>query len=449
MSASVRSAPSSAAEKWSQWQSAVETGRNGVNRSGEYRLNRLRGVEERADRVLSSVSVDAVIVRFADRENSGVRASFERYGRWNTENFQPLAMLGEGAFGIVHLVRHKDTSALFALKQMDKTRYRQKNRQRAFTERDALAEARSRWCVELFATFQDAGYVYMVMEFLQGGDLIGHLQRRRRFTTAETAFYMAELLEALDTVHRCGFVHRDVKPDNVVIGISGHLKLLDFGLCKSDDLLDQRDSDGNVGTPTSADRKRLHSVVGTPQYMSPEGFSGHFGTESDLWALGIITFECLVGVVPFHSGRHQGPEAIAMIRKKIIGHADLLPEKLEKARRLGFVAAESERFLRAMICSRGSRLSAAQIRGEPFFSSIDFPGLHLVTPPFLPEVTSPEDVSHFDSFRRSPSLPKVGPRLGWDRRLEWAHYEIDSKAVESQHLCEPDVWVEHDEVFEV
>merc|ERR1712176_1518629 len=107
------------------------------------------------------------------------------------------------------------------------------------------------------------------MEFLQGGDLIGHLLKRKRFSQDETSFYMAELLEALHTVHRCGFVHRDVKPDNVVLTKEGHLKLLDFGLCRQDpqQLLNEVQLESITGTDS---RARLKSMVGTPQYMAPE-----------------------------------------------------------------------------------------------------------------------------------------------------------------------------------
>merc|ERR1719443_164684 len=105
---------------------------------------------------------------------------------------------------------------------------------------------------------------------------------------------MAELLEALDTVHQCGFVHRDVKPDNVVLTTQGHLKLLDFGLCRQEPPVSTLDASNQSGTETSK-RKQLRSMVGTPQYMAPEVFEADYGAEADIWSLGIITYECLVG----------------------------------------------------------------------------------------------------------------------------------------------------------
>mmetsp|Transcript_2368 Transcript_2368/g.5908 ORF Transcript_2368/g.5908 Transcript_2368/m.5908 type:complete len:470 (-) Transcript_2368:133-1542(-) len=433
--------------KWNNWQSAVAAGRSDLHSQNAQRESRLRGLESATTDPQSVVDSTAAASKIASHENGAVRASFERYGRWTTDSFTSLKTLGEGAFGVVHLVRHKSTGELFALKQMEKARYQQKNRGRAFSERDALAEARSRWCVELLATFLDEGHVYMVMEFVQGGDLIGHLQRKGRFSEDETVFYMAELLEALDTVHKCGFVHRDVKPDNVVITVSGHLKLLDFGLCKAgpssdgtDDISSLRGSVqarstpavGGTGGGNTAGPARVPSIVGTPQYMSPEGFSGEYGPESDLWAIGIIGFECLAGVVPFHAGRREGPEAIRMIKEKILYHAEILPERLRKTRRYGWTTPTSERFLTGIICPREQRLTAAQIRQEPFFASVDFTRLHLQQPPFVPEVSSPEDTSLFEGFGQPSTLPGAGPRIDWDKNLEWANYAADGRALAAQ-----------------
>jgi len=421
-----------ASDKWANWKSAVSTGCKHVKSEHNCREHRLDIAGRHVD-AARLVSTGPMLRNVAVQENDGVRACFERYGRWHAEKFHSLKVLGEGAFGIVHLVRHKDTPQLFALKQMEKSRFQRKNRQRAFAERDTLSKARSRWSVELYATFQDARHVYMVTEFLQGGDLVALLQRKARFTPAETGFYMAELLEAISTVHKCGFVHRDIKPDNAVITASGHLKLLDFGLCKGDISTADLDDFGldRLGTVDEGGRADRRSIVGTPQYMAPESFQGIYSPESDLWALGVIIFECLTGVVPFHSGKHEGAKGFNIVKDKILRHAEVLPERLRKARRLGFLTEASEAVITSLVCEKDIRLTADQLRTLPFFAKFDFTQLHLMTPPFVPQLQSQEDTTYFDDSRRPAVLPRSGPRLGWDRRVEWAYYESDDRVAQA------------------
>mmetsp|Transcript_77130 Transcript_77130/g.160571 ORF Transcript_77130/g.160571 Transcript_77130/m.160571 type:complete len:479 (+) Transcript_77130:113-1549(+) len=430
------------ARKWENWKAAVASNRCKLDMEANCRAGRLDAVQdfEKASPAVSSVAL---------LENSGVAAAYQSYGRWTTENFEPLKVLGEGAFGIVHLVRLKGTKELYALKQMNKSRYHQKNRQRAYSERDALARARSQWCVELFATFQDTAYVYMVMEFVQGGDLVGLLSRKRRLSPEETRFYMAELLEAIDTVHRSGLIHRDIKPDNLVITVSGHLKLLDFGLCKRSDMCAGKDpssSDDNVNignsnkaktnnntsdnssNASSPVRNRMNSVCGTPQYMAPETFRGEFSPLSDLWALGVIAFECLSGNVPFHAGRKEGPEAIKIIRERIMLHGNVLPGKMARTREAGWTSSISEQFLKSLICDVERRLDVEGVRQLPFFDSIDFANLSKITPPNVPKVSSRDDTTYFEEFgTRTSKLPQADPRLQWDKELEWANYEKDGR----------------------
>jgi len=245
-------------------------------------------------------------------------------------------------------------------------------------------------------------------------------------------------LLALETVHNYGFAHRDVKPDNIVITNTGHIKLLDFGLCKQD--LATESSHAEILTAARAStcrtgRSRLRSVVGTPQYMAPEAYAGKCGTAADIWSVGIITFECLAGVVPFHAGRVEGPEAVKTIRQKVQDHASVLQERLQKTRARGFTDTVSEQFLTRVICLQDSRLSIEQCRSEPFFSGINFAELHLSEPPFVPMVADPGDTSYFDAFEPFP-LPTAGPISVKDAPLEWAHYEFDREAHDLQR---PDI----------
>ncbi|CAK0897314.1 unnamed protein product [Prorocentrum cordatum] len=310
---------------------------------------------------------------------------------------------------------------------MSKEAHKRKNK-RVFTERNVLAEARSTWIVELFATFQDRDYVFMAMEFGQGGDLRGHLQRREpgngeygRFTHDEVVFYTAELLEALDTVHKCGFVHRDIKPDNIVLTREGHLKLLDFGLC--------------IG---NADQQDL---CGSPPYLAAEAFEGPgaFSPASDLWALGVVAFECLYGRPLWPPPRelsNQGPAAFRWLKENVIvRYEHYLRTNLKSAERKGLLTSELRRLFERLICPRGNRLRADALRREPLFRCLDFGALHEVEPPIRPALSGPDDTSMFPQCpdRRLPS-PYSGP--GVDPALSWSWYELDG---ESHHMSRPDV----------
>jgi len=356
---------------------------------------------------------------------------------WSTQDFEPLRVLGKGAFGVVHLVRQRDNGRYVALKQMPKSRYREKNlRERAFAERHILAEAANRWFVELLATFQDHDNFYMVMEFVQGGDLLTHLEQKRRFSEEETRFYMAELLEAIDVVHRAGFVHRDIKPDNVVLGVEGHLKLLDFGLCKADPTTEPPPEAEQPANPLVATtrRQRMRSARGTPQYMAPEAMVGEVCPGGDIWAMGVMVYECLSGSVPFHAGLEEGQEANLKVLSQVRGHREHFAKRLAKAKGRGFVGPEAERLLLGLICDVGERLTAEQIRREPFFSSLDFATIHQQQPPIVPgrHLSGPTDTRLFPEGLGCLSLPEAAAGPDKDLPMEWAHYEFDREAHELQ-----------------
>ena len=212
---------------------------------------------------------------------------------------------------MVNLVRCKRSRELFALKQIRKDAMVKKNhRDRILAERQLLSELKTEWIVTLHRTFQDQQHLYMVMEYLPGGDLMSHLIRLETLSEEKTRFYMAELIEAVHAVHRFGFIHRDIKPDNIVLTHTGHLKLIDFGLCKFDpDVKTQAmASEERLGRSLPLlssrrlgtwDRAQLRSSVGTPQYMAPEVLTKHYDFLSDYWSVGMIGYECLMGGTPF------------------------------------------------------------------------------------------------------------------------------------------------------
>lgn len=151
----------------------------------------------------------------------------------NVRDFVPLKIIGRGAFGEVRVCRDKRTSEIVAIKKMKKQEMIYKNQvAHVRAERDILALANNPWIVELKCSFQDENFLYLVMEYLQGGDLMTLLMEKDILAEDLSRFYIAETILAIESVHNLNYIHRDLKPDNLIIGKDGHIKLSDFGLCK-------------------------------------------------------------------------------------------------------------------------------------------------------------------------------------------------------------------------
>lgn len=249
------------------------------------------------------------------------------------KNFSTIRIIGKGAFGEVKLVQRKADSQIYALKCLVKAEMFKKDQlAHVRAERDILAEADSPWVVKLHSTFQDKAFLYMLMEFLPGGDLMTMLIKYETFAPDIARFYMAEILLAIEAVHKLGFIHRDIKPDNILLDRSGHLKLTDFGLStgfhkqheasyyqtllrgpsSSSSRQKNRQSvnleqinltvsnRGHINNWRKSRRVMAYSTVGTPDYIAPEIFSGQgYSFSCDWWSLGAIMYESVIGWPPF------------------------------------------------------------------------------------------------------------------------------------------------------
>merc|ERR1719433_1830815 len=239
-------------------------------------------------------------------------------------------------------------------------------------ERNLLAAADNTWLVRLLFSFQDDTWLYLVMQYCAGGDLMTILMREDILTEEQTRFYMSELAMAIASVHDLKFVHRDLKPDNVLISNAGHIKLSDFGLAKGfesreDTYISQYQSKaGQFGKDGAAskkfkhrDRKLMYSTVGTPDYIAPEVFSQKgYQKEVDWWSLGVIMYECLVGYPPFYA------EEPLQTCRKIVNYKRTLKIPPEAS-----LSREAVDIVRKLICSAKNRLGYQKIRKHPFFSS--------------------------------------------------------------------------------
>ena len=199
-------------------------------------------------------------------------------------DFEPLTIIGRGAFGEVRIIRHKITNQIYALKKVNKNEMIKKNQvQHVKSERNILALAENPWIVSLSYTFQDEKHLYFIMEYLPGGDLMNVLIKRDILPENEARFYLAESILAVESVHKLNYIHRDLKPDNILIDSNGHIKLTDFGLCKCSDInydnpfsnltkIEEDKIEKKCSEGYKRSRKLAYSTVGTPDYIAPEVF---------------------------------------------------------------------------------------------------------------------------------------------------------------------------------
>ncbi|CAD8082349.1 unnamed protein product [Paramecium sonneborni] len=327
------------------------------------------------------------------------------------KDFEPVEIIGRGAFGEVRLCRNKVSNDIVAVKKMKKSEMLYKNQVcHVRAERDLLAASDNAWIVQLKCSFQDEKYLYLVMEYLPGGDLMTLLMKKDIFTEKESQFYMAESIMAVDSVHKLKYIHRDLKPDNILLQADGHIKLSDFGLCKYVESrgtrLDERisvhkpEDKGSNTTSFKRNRIKAYSTVGTPDYIAPEVFgkSGYNET-ADWWSLGAILFEMLVGYPPFFSDDPSSTCQKIINWKKTL----VIPPEAKLS------PAATDLILRLMT-DASNRLGVNgvnEIKAHPFFAGIDWKNLRSKVSPYIPEIKSELDTRNFDKFEeQEPWVPQ-------------------------------------------
>jgi len=275
--------------------------------------------------------------------------------RLTGHSFESIKIIGRGAFGEVRLVKMKKNNKYFAMKKLDKSKMIEKQQTiHVRSERDILADSNhihghNPWIVSLYYSFQDTNYLYLIMEYVPGGDMMTQLIKYDTFTEDATRFYIAETVLALNSIHKLSYIHRDIKPDNLLIDSKGHIKVSDFGLCTGLQTNrvptlaeiykkyegDIRDENENIASSRSARfdswkkqrRVLAYSNVGTPDYTAPEVLmKDGYSAECDWWSVGVIMFEMLVGYPPFCS------ESIRETYHKIMNWKLTLPKIMEEAK---------------------------------------------------------------------------------------------------------------------
>uniref|UniRef100_A0A665W4U0 non-specific serine/threonine protein kinase n=1 Tax=Echeneis naucrates TaxID=173247 RepID=A0A665W4U0_ECHNA len=367
------------------------------------------------------------------RKNKNVDAFLNRYEKAvsqlkdlqvKLEDFDKVKLIGRGAYGEVQLVRHKASQKVYAMKQLNKFEMIKRSDSAFFwEERHIMAFSNSPWIVQLCCAFQDDRHLYMVMEFMPGGDLVT-LTMNYDIPEEWARFYTAEVVLALDAIHSMGFIHRDIKPDNMLLDQHGHLKLADFGTCM------KMNSSGMVHCDTA---------VGTPDYISPEvlqsqGGDGNYGRECDWWSVGVFIYELLVGETPFYA------ESLVGTYGKIMNHKNSLifPDDVE-------MSQEAKALISAFLTDRTVRLGRTgvdEIKCHPFFKNDQwtFDNIREIVAPVVPELSSDIDTTNFDDIEDDKkdvetfSPPKAFIQKKLHQLEEQLNHEMQAKD-ELEHKC--------------
>ncbi|CAL8097532.1 unnamed protein product [Calicophoron daubneyi] len=365
-------------------------------------------VERLLDVVIAAVNDSSVVSQC--KENRPVYSFFKRFAnvaatlqshRRQPQDFSLIASLGHGAFGRVQLVREISTGRVCAMKVLKKSRMLNQHTD-YWVEREIMARGESPWIVQLYYAFQDITSLYMVMEYVPGGNLVGWMEEVEVISEAACRFYAAETVLALADLHAMGFIHRDLKPDNLLLDAGGHLKLADFGTA--------------VRVDPETHLIHCDAAVGTPDYLSPEVLlsqgagGGSYGFEVDWWALGVLVYEMLYGDTPFYS------ETLVNTYAKIMSHAQNLhfPEAVH-------VSDSALDFMKQLLRDRETRLGSGTggsqaVCNHPWFSpqwaesqqelgSLDAVDISLADwnwsniracrPPFQPHLNGETDTAYF------------------------------------------------------
>ncbi|XP_059274861.1 uncharacterized protein LOC132029603 isoform X1 [Lycium ferocissimum] len=349
------------------------------------------------------------------------------------DDFELLTIIGRGAYGEVRLCREKKSGNIYAMKKLKKSEMLIRGQvEHVRAERNLLAEVASHCIVKLYYSFQDAEYLYLVMEYLPGGDMMTLLMREDTLSESVAKFYIAQSVLAIESIHKHHYIHRDIKPDNLLLDKNGHMKLSDFGLCKpldrrtlstlkeneamdDENIKDPMDIDStfpdtNDGNTWKSPREKLHhwqinrrklafSTVGTPDYIAPEVLlKKGYGMECDWWSLGAIMYEMLIGYPPFYAD-----DPITTCRKIVHWRNHLrFPEDIK-------LSHEAKDLICRLLCDVEHRLGTGgsnQIKAHPWFKDIVWDRLYEMEAAFKPEVNGELDTQNFMKYDEMSLTPK-------------------------------------------
>ena len=339
-------------------------------------------------------------------------------------DFEIIKPIGKGGFGEVNICRNKENKKIYAMKRMTFEQLKYKNGLLNFlAEKDILSINNNNvWMTQLRFSFIDNQYLYLIMDYCPGGDLMSYLISRDTLGEAEARFYIAEIILCVDSLHKMNCIHRDLKPDNILIGRDGHIKLSDFGLSfisreklfpftenKTEKIIpglflrktsiEEDEKNVEIQKTFNEANKNIKSIkniiaysgVGSPDYMAPELILNEnnkgYGGEIDWWSVGAIFYEMLVGIPPFLSDNPQSTcEKIVHYQKYL-----KIPEQIK-------ISNEAEKIIFGFLSEPKKRLGyngIDEIKKKPFFKNFDWDKIREMSPPFIPKLDSPDDTRYF------------------------------------------------------
>uniref|UniRef100_A0A8V1A3U2 non-specific serine/threonine protein kinase n=1 Tax=Gallus gallus TaxID=9031 RepID=A0A8V1A3U2_CHICK len=343
----------------------------------------------------------------AQKETEFLRLKRTRLG---LEDFESLKVIGRGAFGEVRLVQKKDTGHVYAMKILRKADMLEKEQVGHIrAERDILVEADSLWVVKMFYSFQDKLNLYLIMEFLPGGDMMTLLMKKDTLTEEETQFYIAETVLAIDSIHQLGFIHRDIKPDNLLLDSKCHgfgVKTVCWVMSRTE-TFQSPSAFQNMNSKRKAEtwkrnrRQLAFSTVGTPDYIAPEVFmQTGYNKLCDWWSLGVIMYEMLIGYPPFCSETPQETYKKVMNWKETLTFPPEVP-----------ISDKAKDLILRFCCEWEHRIGASgveEIKSNPFFEGVDWEHIRERPAAISIEIKSIDDTSNFDEFPESDILKPTG-----------------------------------------
>ena len=290
-------------------------------------------------------------------------------------DFEKLKVLGKGSFGEVLLVKLKANGKYYAMKILIKKQVKLRHQEvHTKAERDLMVKINCPFIVNIKFAFQDNLKLYIITEFMQGGEMFFHLHKEKRFSNEKTRFYIIELVLAIEFLHNNKMLYRDLKPENIMVDATGHIKLTDFGLSKK----------------VKRQKEKAFTICGTPQYLAPEILSDEgYDNSVDWWSLGCVMYEMLVGKAPFRIPKGSYLSA-DLYRKKVT-----IPE---------FVTPEAKDLISQLLVPNPKKRlgygldGAKNIKEHAYFQGINWEDAwnRQLTPPFIPNLKGETDLSYFD-----------------------------------------------------